>query len=69
MLSALWYSTFIYNPRIKRLGLSLISQQESLSQRTARLAAYAMMHAYIAFDRLFQGSRRCMGIDAALSKV
>jgi SAM-dependent methyltransferase len=69
VLSALWYSTFIYNPRIKRMGLSLISKQESLSQRTARLAAYAMMHAYIAFDRLFQGSRRCMGIDAALSKV
>jgi SAM-dependent methyltransferase len=69
VLSALWYSTFIYNPRIKRLGMSLISQQESLSQRSARLAAYAMMHAYIATDRLFQGSRRCMGIDAALSKV
>lgn len=69
VLSALWYSTFIYNPRIKRLGLSLIAQQESLSQRAARLAAYAMMRVYIAVDRLFQGSRRCMGIDAALSKV
>ncbi|TMC54760.1 MAG: class I SAM-dependent methyltransferase [Chloroflexi bacterium] len=69
VLSALWYSTFIYNPRIKRMGISLISQRESLSQRTARLAAFSMMRAYIAFDRLFQGSRRCMGIDAALSKV
>jgi SAM-dependent methyltransferase len=69
VLSALWYSTFIYNPKIKRLGMSLISQQESLSQRAARLAAYALMHTYIATDRLFQGSRRCMGIDAALSKV
>lgn len=69
VLSALWYSTFIYNPRIKRLGISLIAQRESLRQRTARAAAYAMMHTYIGVDRLFQGSRRCMGIDAALSKV
>jgi SAM-dependent methyltransferase len=69
VLSALWYSTFIYNPRIKRLGMALIAQQESLSQRAARLAAYAAMHSYIAVDGLFRGSRRCMGIDATLSKV
>jgi SAM-dependent methyltransferase len=68
-LSALWYSTFIYNPRIKRLGMSLIAKQESLSQRAARLAAYAMMHTYIAADQPFNWSRRCMGIDAVLSKV
>jgi SAM-dependent methyltransferase len=69
VLSAIWYSTFIYNPRVKRLGISLIGQRQSFSERLARLAAYAMMHAYIAGDRLFRGSRRCMGIDAAASKV
>ncbi len=29
-LSALWYSLFIYNPGVKRVGISLIGQNESL---------------------------------------
>lgn len=69
VLSALWYSTFIYNPHIRRFGVSLIARQESPIQRLTRMAAYAMMHVYIGVDRLFRDNRRCMGIDAALSKV
>jgi 2-polyprenyl-3-methyl-5-hydroxy-6-metoxy-1,4-benzoquinol methylase len=69
VLSAIWYSTFIYNPRVKQIGLSMIARQESLTQRLARMGAYAVMHVYIGVDRLFRGNRRCMGIDAALSKV
>ena len=68
VLSALWYSTFIYNSSIKQFSLSLIAKQETLFQRFARLSAFGAMHIYIGFDRLFRQSRRCMGIDVALSK-
>jgi len=69
ILSALWYSTFIYNPRIKRAGLTLITNEKLLHHRAVRFAVFAAMRIYLGVDSLFRNSRACMGIDVAMSKA
>lgn len=68
LLSAIWYRSLIYTPRVKALGLRLIGTETSAGQRLARFTAYAAMRTYIYGDRLFSRYRRCMGIDAAFVK-
>jgi SAM-dependent methyltransferase len=65
LLSAIWYRTFIYRPRVKAIGIQLVGSGTSVLHRLARAAAYAGMRIYMFFDRPFSGYRRCLSIDAA----
>jgi hypothetical protein len=69
IFSALWYGTFIYNPRIKRAGLSVITARRSRLGSLAKRCAFAAMRFYLAADGLFGTYRGCMGIDAAFLKT
>lgn len=64
LFSAVWYRIFIYSPRAKSHAMSLVESERSAVGRLARWAAYLAVHCYLAGDRLFRRSRRCMGIDA-----
>lgn len=64
VFSAAWYRIFIYSPRTKSHAMSLVESERSAVGRMARQAAHLAVHCYLAGDRLFRRSRRCMGIDA-----
>ena len=64
VFSAVWYRIFIYSPRTKTRAMALVESRQSVVSSVALRAAHVGVRCYLAGDRLFRRSRRCMGVDA-----
>jgi SAM-dependent methyltransferase len=68
ILTAVWYRTVIYAPRVKSIGLRAVGAARSRAERIWTFFAFAGMWTYIIGDRPFSGYRGCLTIDAAFIK-
>ena len=68
VFSAIWYRLFIYNPRIKQKGMSVISSERSPFSTLMKHLAYSGMRTYLWGDSLFSRSPHCMGFDVLFVK-
>jgi 2-polyprenyl-3-methyl-5-hydroxy-6-metoxy-1,4-benzoquinol methylase len=64
VFSAVWYRTFIYSPRAKKQAMALVRSEQGTVRAVAERVAHLCVAGYVAGDRLFRRSSRCMGVDA-----